>query len=170
MTINPVFSARNLVKLVVGLPVAFMALITVVQLPKVWAMSGGNLNIIALAVLQGGLPLLPFVLFALAIWCAADMISRVKPDIALEPLLIRGLGRCGLWLILGSAALLAGLSDWAWHTVYDNVGPQPLGRANDYLLAAVLMLIGVLLIIAARRIEPLYSQRRALQSELSQFV
>ncbi|ESQ81332.1 hypothetical protein [Asticcacaulis sp. YBE204] len=157
-------------KWLVGLPVAGIALLTLVQLPKLWTLVGQRPDIFGLAVLQGGLPLLPYVFFAAALWFAADMIGRVRPDMPLEPVLIRGLRRAGTGLILGGMALGLKVSPWVWTEIYNNTGPQPPGTANYVLFALVAGLMGAVLIAVAGRIRHLQTARSALQSELEQYV
>lgn len=157
-------------KLMVGLPLALFAIVTVVQLPKLWNLLGGDPYRLGLAVLQGGLPVLPFVFYALAIWFGADMIARVKPDTVLEPILIRGLKRSGLCLGAGSIALYVRSSLWVWQNIYGNDIPQPQGHSSDFLHATIALLIGLILYCLAERIRLMQVKREKLTSELSNFV
>ncbi|WKL58775.1 hypothetical protein Q1W73_07250 [Asticcacaulis sp. ZE23SCel15] len=157
-------------KLMVGLPLTVFAIATVVQLPKVWSLLGGDPYRLGLAVLQGGLPLLPFCLYAMAIWFAADMVARIIPGQPLEPILIKGLKRSGLWLGAGSIALYVRSSAWAWHTIYGNHGSQPLGTANYTLFAMVTLLVGLILYNLSAQIHYIHAQRDALKTELDSFI
>ncbi len=157
-------------KLMVGLPLAIFAIATVVQLPKVWSLLGGDPYRLGLAVLQGGLPVLPFMFYALAVWFGADMIARVRLDTVLEPLLIKGLKRSGLCLGAGSFALYVESSLWAWQTIYGNDIPPPQGHSIDFFHATTTLFIGLILYGLAERIRLMQVKRETLSNELSNFV
>lgn len=157
-------------KLMVGVPLLAFIIATVVQLPKVWALTSGDPYRLGLAVLQGGLPVLPFVFYALAIWFGADMMARVKPGTVLEPILIKGLKRSGLCLGLGALALYLESSLWAWQTVYGNEAPPKPGSSADFLQTTTTLWIGLILYVLAERIRLIQIKRESLIDELSTFV
>ncbi|MDC7676290.1 hypothetical protein [Asticcacaulis machinosus] len=157
-------------KLIVGVPLALYAIVTAVQLPKLWRLLEGDPYRLGLAALQGGLPVLPFVFYALAIWFGADMIARVRPDTVLEPLLIKGLKRSGLCLGAGSIALYVESSLWAWQTIYGNDTPLPQGHSIDFFHATTTLFIGLILYGLAQRIRLMQVKRETLAIELSNFV
>ncbi|WAC46821.1 hypothetical protein OVA03_08825 [Asticcacaulis sp. SL142] len=157
-------------KLMVGLPLTVFAIVIVVQLPKLWSMMEGDPYRLGFAVLQGGLPVLPFVFYALAIWFGADMIARVKPDTVLEPILIKGLKRSGLCLGAGSIALFVRSSLWIRQNIYGNDIAPRQGLSIDFFHATIALLIGLILYCLAERIRLMQVKREKLTSELSNFV
>ncbi|MFT3997591.1 MAG: hypothetical protein QM667_09305 [Asticcacaulis sp.] len=158
-----------ILKIMIGLPVVTMILLMVVQLPKLWAHTGHRPDIFGLALMQGGLPLLPYGFFAIALWFAADMIARVRPDAPLEPVLCKGLRRSGAGLVLGGLAIGLNVTPWVWREVYNNTSRQP-GVANDVLLTLTFVALGLILIGVAQRLRTLQDRRETLSAELEQYV
>ncbi len=158
-----------ILKIMIGLPMGIMVLLMVIQLPKLWAHTSHRPDIFGLALLQGGLPLLPYGFFAIALWFAADMIARVRPHTPLEPVLSRGLRRSGAGLVLGGLAIGLNVTPWVWGEVYNNTGRQP-GVANDVLLTLIFVALGLILLGLSQRIRMLQAAREALSAELEQYV
>lgn len=158
-----------ILRTMIGLPTGIMVLLVAVQLPKLWANTSHRLDIFGLALLQGGLPLLPYGFLAIALWFAADMITRVRPDTPLEPVLSKGLRRSGAGLILGGLAVGLNVTPWVWGEVYNNTGRQP-GVANDVLLTLIFVGLGLILLSLSQRIRTLQVAREALSAELEQYV
>lgn len=156
-------------KTLIGIPVVGMIVLMIVQLPKLWTMVDGRLDLLGLAFMQGGLPLLPYGFFAMALWFAADLIARVRPDAPLEPVLCKGLYRAGAGLVLGGLALGLKVTPWVWQEVYNNTGPQR-GIANDILLTLTFVALGLILIGVGQRLRALQAAREALSAELEQYV
>ncbi|MDC7695445.1 hypothetical protein [Asticcacaulis currens] len=156
-------------KIMIGLPMGIMALLMIVQSPKLWAHTGHRPDVFGLALLQGGLPLLPYGFFAIALWFAADTIARFRPHTPREPVLCKGLGRSGAGLMLGGLAIGLNATPWVWGEVYNNTGRQP-GVTNDVLLTLTFVALGLILLGLSQRIRALQTAREALSAELEQYV